>query len=242
MIKVGKWIGGGLGWTFMGPVGGIVGFLIGAMIDMETGTKPEPPKREGRTTQNDFMMNLLVLIAAVLKANGKVMRSELTYVKAYLLKVFGKDKSTLALKTLRDLLKKNIQVREVCLQMRGRLDYSSKLELLHFLMGIIAADNVIDDQELRLVEFIARNLGILEKDLLSIKSMFIKPIDWAYKILELDKKCTNEEVKRAYRRMAMKYHPDKVSYLGDGMRKDAEAKFKKVNEAYEEIKSERNIL
>jgi DnaJ like chaperone protein len=41
--------------------------------------------------------------------------------------------------------------------------------------------------------------------------------------------------------MALKYHTDKVSHLGEDFQKTADDKFKKVNEAYEKIKKERNI-
>ena len=83
--------------------------------------------------------------------------------------------------------------------------------------------------------------GLLSSDFLSIKNMFIPETDSVYKILEVDPSATDDEVKKAYRRMAMKYHPDKVSHLGEDFRKIADEKFKKVNEAYEKIKKERNI-
>jgi DnaJ like chaperone protein len=72
--------------------------------------------------------------------------------------------------------------------------------------------------------------------------MFIPETNSAYKILEVDPSVTNDELKKAYRKMAMKYHPDKVSHLGEDFRKTADEKFKKVNEAYEKIKKERNII
>ncbi len=62
-----------------------------------------------------------------------------------------------------------------------------------------------------------------------------------YKILEVSPDASNDEVKKAYRAAAKKHHPDKVSHLGEDVRKDAEEKFAKVNEAYERIKKARGI-
>ena len=71
--------------------------------------------------------------------------------------------------------------------------------------------------------------------------MFVPNTDGDYKILEIDPNATNDEVKKAYRRMAMKFHPDKVSTLGEEVQHAAKEKFQKVNQAYENIKKERKI-
>ena len=76
----GKWIGGGLGWAFGGPIGGILGFMFGSMVDgMNRGTAEYTGTRTG-----DFSVSLMVLAAAVMKADGKVVKSELDYVKNFL--------------------------------------------------------------------------------------------------------------------------------------------------------------
>jgi DnaJ like chaperone protein len=48
-------------------------------------------------------------------------------------------------------------------------------------------------------------------------------------------------VKKAYRRMAMKYHPDKVSHLGEEFQEVAKDKFQKVHSAFNNIKKSRNM-
>ena len=113
--------------------------------------------------------------------------------------------------------------------------------MLHFLFGIAKADGEVHDLEFKLIAHISIHLGISTKDYDSIKAMFLKPVDWAYRILEIEPRVTDDEVKKAYRKMAMKYHPDKVSYLGEDFQNSAKEKFQKVNEAYETIKKERKI-
>lgn len=143
---------------------------------------------------------------------------------------------------LKNILEQEIPVRDVCIQISGNMDYSSRLQLIHLLFNIAVADGAVNQAELKAIESMSGYLKIAASDFTSIKNMFVPETDSAYKILELEPGATDEEVKKAYRRMAMKYHPDKVSHLGDEFRKNADEKFRKVNEAYEKIKKERNLV
>jgi DnaJ like chaperone protein len=236
-----KWIGGGLGFVMGGPIGALIGFLAGSMVDNVQFQTITDLSSDYRTRPGDFGMSLIVLIAAVMKADGKVVKSELDYVKQFFISQFGQSTANEALLFLRDILKKNIPVGDVCLQIRQNMDYSSRLQLLHLLFNISQADTIIHQAELEMIKSISGYLGVNDSDFLSIKNMFIPETDSSYKILEIDPSASDEEVKKAYRRMAMKYHPDKVSHLGDEFRKSADEKFKKVNEAYKRIKKERNL-
>lgn len=238
MGKFAKWIGGGLGWAFFGPIGGIVGFLIGTAVDNTQVTTTTSKK----TTMGGFAVSLLVLVAAVMKADGHVMRSELDYARNYFKRVFGEEEGNEAVRMLRDILKQEIPVQQVCIQIKQNLDYSSRLQLIHFLFGVSAADGRFDASEVKVIEAISGYLGIPYTEYNSIRAMFIPDTDTAYRILGIDSTATNEEVKKAYRRMAVKYHPDKVSHLGEDVQHEATEKFKKVNEAYETIKKERSMV
>jgi DnaJ like chaperone protein len=237
----GKWLGGGLGFAMGGPIGGLLGFLVGSMIDSSTGHTSTYTSGSVRTSQGDFGMSLLVLVAAVMKADGKVVRSELDYVKQFFVRQFGEESAKHALLTLKDILKKEIPVKDVCVQIRGNMDYSSRLQLLHLLFNVSLADSVMHPAEIQIIETISSYLGVRQDDFMSIKNMFIPETDSAYKILEIERTATDEEIKKAYRKMAVKYHPDKVSHLGEDIRKSADEKFAQVNEAYNRIKKERNF-
>lgn len=235
-----KWIGGGLGFVMGGPIGGLFGFVVGSFFDNAT---VQPTSIDNNvTTPGAFGMSLLVLIAAVMKADGKVVKSELDYVKQFFVRQFGRENAKEALVMLRDLLKQDIPVGDVCSQISRNMDYASRLQLMHLLFGVAGADGSFHSSEIKIIEMISTNLGISTSDYCSIRNMFIPETDSAYKILEIEPSATNEELKKAYRKIALKYHPDKVSHLGEDFRKTADEKFKKVNEAYEKIKKERHLV
>lgn len=244
MAKFGKWVGGGLGWAVGGPIGAILGFVIGSVIDGSQGTINTGPGNgySGQTTTGGYVMSLLVLTAAVMKADGKVLKSELDYVKKFMVHNFGEASATEAVRMLRDLIQQTIPVDEVSKQIKQNMNYSARLQLLHFLFGIAQADGEVDVQEKELIAFISREMGLTNNDFESIQAMFVPNTEADYKILEIEPTATDEEVKKAYRRMAMKYHPDKVSHLGDDFQKAAHEKFQSVNKAYENIKKERKLV
>jgi DnaJ like chaperone protein len=237
MSKYGKWIAGGLGWAVLGPIGGIIGFALGSLLE-----NTDTTVYTGQTSRNSFLVSLLVLVAEVMRADGKVVRSELEYVKKYFLKNFGEAASKEALVLLRDILKKSVPLKDVCSQVRDNMDYPSRLQLMHLLFGISNADGVLHPSEVSVITNIASWIGISTADFESIKSMFYDSLESSYKVLEISPNATVEEIKKAYRNMALKHHPDKVSYLGEDIRKAAEVKFQKVNEAYERIKKERGFV
>lgn len=234
----GRWIGGGLGWAFGGPLGAIIGFAIGSAFGNNSDSKEYIG---GTTQQRDFNVSLLVLSAAVMKADGSVKRSELDYVKRFFLTNFGQERAEKYILMLREILKQDIQVHDVSQQIGRFMDYSSKLQLLHYLFGIASADGLTHENEIDVISVIAKYMGISSADFQSIKAMFVQEVDSAYKILGVDINATDDEIKKAYREMAKKYHPDKVAYLGEDVRKSAEQKLQEVNEAYEKIKKQRGF-
>jgi DnaJ like chaperone protein len=232
-----KWILGSLGWALGGPIGGILGFALGAIS--EDATKSYKP--DTKALPNDFSAAMLVLCAAVMKADNRILKSELDYVRQFFIRQFGSAIAGNMMLLLRELLKQDIPVAEVCTQIKQNVDLSSRLQLLHLLFGVAAADGNVNNEETSTIRQIAYLLGISERDYVRIQSMFVQDDNAAYKILEIDKSASDDDVKKAYRKMAMKYHPDKVYNLGADYQKDAQEKFKKINEAYEQIKKKRGI-
>ncbi|MFZ9847708.1 MAG: TerB family tellurite resistance protein [Flavobacteriales bacterium] len=263
----GKIIGAALGWFLSGHswIGALAGLFIGSMFDRTT--IKVGGSRGGQTTVGDFSTSLLILCAAVMKADGKIMRSELDFVKRFFSEQFGADHASQQILELRELLKQDIAIKEVCTEIANHMDYHLRLQLLHCLFGLANADDEIGKQEMDMIQTISNYMGIHYKDYESLKAMFMfggfggqqqysntgggqqqqrvrmNQMDTkaAYTILEIESTATDDEVKKAYRKMAVKYHPDKVASLGEAHVKSATEKFQKVQEAYELIGKVRGI-
>ena len=251
MGKFAKWLGAGAGFTMGGPIGAIIGFAVGSFIDgvsVEDFTEEQQKyqrqsqsQQRGRATSGDFEITLLILASVVIKADGKVDQRELDYVRMHFVKMYGKERANHAFKLFGGIIKKQISTRQVCMQIRQHMSHSSRLQLLHFLFGIAKADGQVTSSEEEEIRKIASYLYINDHDYSSIKAMFYDESDSAYKILEITKAATNDELKKAYRKMAKKYHPDKLEGLGEEHKNGAKEKFQKIQGAYEQVKKERGL-
>jgi DnaJ like chaperone protein len=241
LTKYGKWILGGLGWAFGGPIGAIIGFLMGSAFEGMDSGEFEYREPVSTTQSGDFRISMLILSASVMKADGKQLKSELDYIKAFFIQNFGVQQTQFYMRAFRDILKQEIPLQDVCMQIRANMDINSRLQLIHYLFGIALADGHTHITEVKTIENIANWINIPPQDFISLKNMFIKDAHSAYKILEVSADATEDEIKKAYRAMALKYHPDRVSHLGEEFQLAAKEKFQKVNDAYNTIKKERGF-
>ena len=243
-----KWVAAFLGYFLLRFPGAILGFLIGSFLDNLSGGG----QRDARTifreytqpnvSPADFELNLLSLCSIIIKADGQVSQKELDYVRQYFLSTYGKEKANAIFRTFNEVIKKReISAQRICSYLTQRTRYEVRLQLLHFLFGIAQADGQISKAEVNKLREIAGYLRLGAHDFESIMAMFIKSADNSYKILEIEKSASDDEVKRAYRKMAKKYHPDRVVTQDEAIKKGAEEKFKEVQKAYETIQRERGI-
>lgn len=234
---------GGLGWVLGGPIGAIVGYFLASQGGRGSqGFSRTTSSSYPRTKPGDFIVSMLVLLAAVMKADKQLLRSELDYVKKFLSQQFGHNETREFMLLFKDIVKQDYPLRDVCRQIQRSMDHPSRLELVHVLFGLSKADGHVHPDEVKVIHTIARYLNINDLDFDSIKAMFIKATKSAYKILEIAPAVADAEIKKAYRKMASKYHPDKVTHLGDEFKNLAEEKFKAVNDAYQSIKKERGMV
>lgn len=248
-MSLGKWILGGLGFAVGGPIGALVGVLIasafetGNAINQSQDYPNGSSQRAQRATQGDIRVSIIVLIACVMKADGQVLKSEVNFIKPFLVRTFGEQGAKQALMLIKELLQKDIDPVVVSQQIGQHTNYSTRLELIHLLLQVANADGDLNQQELAIIQQIVTNIGIQNADFQSILALYQrhKDANWAYTALEISPSATNEEVKKAYRRMAMKYHPDKVANAGEEIRNQATEKFRGINEAYEYIKAQRKL-
>lgn len=246
----GKWVGGVIGWAAGGPVGGIIGFAVGHLFDQAEVTVSNTTGGSGgygygtynpNTAAGDFAASLLVLSAAVMKSDGRTMKSELEYVKRFYVQQFGEDMAREMIPALKEILERDIPLEEVCMQVRRYMPEPHRMQLIHYLFGLSKADGEVHQQEVEIITRIAQYMGVSRADFESTKAMYFRDVMGDYKILELESTATDEEVKKAYRKMAVKYHPDKVADLGEDAQRAAKEQFQKVQEAYENIKKTRGM-
>jgi DnaJ like chaperone protein len=249
-MSFGKWLGGALGWAVGGPIGGLIGFALGSFADtgsananrqIPLGNGQDRNFGQQRTRPGDFTSALLVLSAAVMKADNRLLKSELNYIREFYSRQFGAAAAAEQIGILKELLDKEIPLKEVCEQIRLNMDHSMRLQLMHYLFGLAKCDGEVHPKEEALIATIGRYMYISEKDYASIRAMFYKDPSAAYRILEIDEQASDDEIKKAFRKMAMKYHPDKVKDLGEQHVKNAQEKFISVQEAYDQLKKERGI-
>jgi len=259
-----KWIAGLLGWVSGGPIGAILWYCMGSLVESgiealigpgeqnqqrsssqgSGGTYQRTYRTTGYSAQeqrNSFMVSLLVLSSAVIKADGKTQQSELEYVKAFIRQNFGEYAVQDAVNILNQLNSQSVDIYSVGGQIATYMNYSQRLQLFHYLAGIANADGDFCKAEKSVLEAISSAIHLNTADADSIIAMYYKDADSAYAVLEISPSATDDEVKLAYRKMAMKNHPDKVATLGPEVQKAAEEKFRKIQEAYETIKKQRGI-
>jgi len=215
-----KWFAAILGLIFFRFPGAILGFLLGSLLDSTTvktsGGFSSVFTQDNKVTPADFELNLLSLSSIVIKADGVINETELNYVRSYFVSAYGKEHANATFRTFNEIIKKrHISAPHICMYINKHTRYPARLQILHFLFGIANADGNVSISEAEEIQRIAGFLRINARDFESIKAMFFKTGDHAYKILEIEKTATDTEVKKAFRTMAKKYHPDKLQHMDD---------------------------
>ena len=231
-----KWFLGLFGFFIYRIPGFFVGFFIGSFLD-NSGIR-----RVNSNVVKEFEINLLSLTSILIKSDGKISSSELQFVRNYFISIYGSEKASLLFKRFNNEVdKSNISAEKICFFYRSRTTYETRLQIINLLFNVAKSDGNVSNYELeKLLEF-SNLMKISRVDFESLKAMFIKSTNSDYKILEVDKSCTDSELKKAYRDLAKKHHPDKVQHLGEAYIKSAKEKFSRIQAAYENVKKQRGI-
>lgn len=263
-MAAGKWIGGFLGFMTGGPLGALAGFALGALFDKgldsvnEDSSNQQAYAHSNRSYEgqrNSFMFSLLVLASYIIKADGKVMHSEMELVRRFLRQNFGEQAKQQGEEILLKLFEQQKRlgmaeyrtvIQDSCHQIRANMIYEQRLQLLNFLVMIAQADAVVSPEEIAALKEVAIHMGLSVEDVIQMLNLrsgssATNNLDDAYKVLGIAPSATNDEVKAAYRKMALKHHPDKVAALGEDVRKAAEKKFQEINDAKEKIFKARGL-
>ena len=252
-MKRSTWIGGILGWVALGPIGGLIGAWIGSMMgsdEVQDGSSSRLFSDTAEGNRNSFLMSMLVLASYIIKADGRIMHSEMELVRQWLRANFGEVAVQQGDQILRRLFEASKQqgneryeqnIKDSCLQISMNMEYSERLQLLNFLVMIAQADGFVDQAEVTALKNIAEWMQVPAEEIDTLLNLDKDDLESAYKVLGVSPDATDDEVKRAYRRLALEHHPDRVAALGDDVRKAAEKKFQEINAAKERIWKARNL-
>ena len=255
----GKWIGGIVGFMAAGPLGALAGYAIGSLLENNTETDYNTTGRYTREEastygqRNSFMFSLLVMASYIIRADGKIMHSEMEYVRQFLRRNFGEAAVTEGNQILLNLFEQRKRmdannpqafkntIYECGVQIKNNLGYEERLQLLNFLSQIAKSDGNVCKEEIDALKEVALSMGLSTKEVDSMLNLGGNTLEEAYNVLEVDPNATDDEIKAAYRKLALKHHPDKVATLGEDVRKAAEEKFQQINSAKERIYKARGI-
>ena len=254
------WLGGGVGWALSGPIGALFGAALGKAVgDLLTPDTPEVQSRRAAgggpriTTEADFRASLLVLAAAVIKSDGRVDQRELDYVRDRFVHLFGKEEANESFRLFKKIVGADVDLETVAGQIRHNMPLSGRLQLLHFLFELAVSDGAADAREVGQIAQIARALGVPRTDFLRVAALHgvteggsrgtyqRAPQEDPYQVLGLSPDASNEELKKAYRRLAKQYHPDALASMGKEVTQEAEHQFRKIQEAYDRLCRARNL-
>lgn len=267
-----KWIGGILGFLISGPLGALAGYALGAFLEGPDVTDFQDERnRDNRYSQdngryerdsgidigkrNSFLFSLLVLTSYIIKADGKVMHSEMEHVRRFLTINFGENARVQGEDILNKLFEQQKKmeaerkgsyrdiVMQSCAQIASNLSYGQRLQLLSFLAEVIKADGIIAPIEVDAIREIARAMQMSDNEVDSLLNLqdSSKSLEAAYKVFGLSPNASDDEVRKAYRALALKHHPDRVATLGEDVRKAAEKKFQEINAAKDLIYKSRGL-
>lgn len=254
VMGLGKWIGGIVGFMAGGPLGALAGYAIGSLFDKGAESSNDTQyTNESYGQRNSFLFSMLVLASYIIKADGKVMHSEMEFVRRFLRSNFGEEAAIEGNRILLNLFEQRKQmdsqdpssfkntIYNCGRQIKTNLSHEERLQLLNFLAMIAKSDGHVCQAEIEALKETAIAMGLSASEVESMLNLGGNSLEESYKVLEIAPTATDDEVKAAYRKLALKHHPDRVASLGDDIRKAAEEKFRQINEAKDRIYKARGI-
>lgn len=212
---------------------------------------------------------IIQLIAHTMRADGQLTKNELNVVKEFLRTNFNENISKKLLLYLREILNNPTEIqdiRQICLKINQSVNYNGKISILAGIFKIAYAHKDITQNEFEIIQLYAKLTGIRNVDFRTIARLYMhmgnnkrgryqkqyqqneyktdkqeyNNKDWAYKELGIPTNSSQEEIKKAYRKLVFKYHPDKLSKNSSEREiNEATEKFRRIVEAYETLIEEK---
>jgi DnaJ like chaperone protein len=219
-----------IGLMFAGPIGAIAGAYLGHSFEKGKDVIDE---------RSVFQINLISILSYVVKVDGEVAKSEVdTVLQLFQRLGFGVRDIAMMTRAFEAALGQDVDLKTTCENFRKCSRYEERLMLLRMVYMVVMADQKFHAKEKEAIAHIVDFLGIQPDDHMSIQAEYHKTADKYYEILGLTRGATLAELKKSYRNLALKHHPDRVGHLGEEYRHIAEKDFKKISEAYQVLLKE----
>ena len=238
MFKYEKWLGAGLGWAVGGPVGGLLGFFAGKLIEQGNGDNANSIT-QGLT---EFEINLAVLASHLIKIDGRISLEEVTFVTDFLNTHFDSNYTARRTQMVNHCMQKEYDLSAACDQIRINTPYATRVQVIHFLFDVALCDGELNERENYFIFRIAGYLNVNDVEFKRIKTertaQVVAQVS-VYEVLGVQRSASMEEIRNAYRKLVLKYHPDRNKTATEQEKKELSIRFQRIHEAYEQIKKER---
>ena len=247
-----------LGYYFFGLFGALAGFFLGSMIDrsISYGIGGVNPLSHAHR-QSVFLATVFVLMGRIAKADGQISQNEIAHVEEMFKKLgMTAEHRQQSIILFKQGAEADFDIKPTLTEFISVCGHTNNLKqmLLVYLIVMALADGNIDATEDVLLKEIARHLGYNEDAFNHILSMIVNQthfaggkantassLEDAYKALGVSRENSDQEIKRAYRKLMSQFHPDKL--MGQGVPEDmiavATAQAQEVQVAYDLIKKSR---
>ncbi len=249
-----------VGFVILNILGAFIGYFIGSSIDRGRrygmgGINP----LSARQRQKIFLDTVFILMGKLAKADGHISRNEIDHVEAFIQKIgLTPEHRQEAISQFKKGSAANFDITNTVNAFMESCGNTLNLKqmLLMYLIVMALADGKLDDSERKVLESIALQLGYSQTEFSHILEMVMNQANFssssnrpsssnaiaeAYKAIGVNKNNTDQEIKRAYRKLMSEHHPDKL--MGQGLPEDmikvATEKSQEIQKAYDIIKKHR---
>ena len=236
MAKYEKWLGASLGWMLTGnPLVGIIGFLAGTLMEGDGKDKGNNAVKG----VSEFEVNLMVIAAHLIKLDGAISEKEVTFTEQFMNAHFNEDLGAERSKLFYHCLQKEYDLNAACGQVRMYSQHNTRVQVVRFLVDLALCDGPINERENYFIFRIAGYLNVNDAEYRRIKLEHSQPVPDVYEILGVTVDMSYPEIRAVYRKLVLKYHPDRNKDASEEEKKKLGRKFQQIQEAYQKIKIEK---
>ncbi|HWB62508.1 MAG TPA: TerB family tellurite resistance protein, partial [Chitinophagales bacterium] len=176
----------------------------------------------------------------LIKIDGRVTHAEIDFTEQFLNAHFEQEYSAQRSQILNHCLQKEYDLNVVCGQIRSYTELGTRIQVVRFLFELAMCDGALNERENFFIFKIAGYLNVNDVDFRKIKGEHHTQTVSVYEVLGARKDMQFAEIRTLYRKLVLKYHPDRNKDLSESEKQKMAAKFREVHEAYEKIKAERS--